>query len=422
MIRFFLMLAILFHLSDLFSQDLEKFQWKEDLDYFKDKLPKKHVNLFFKNSHNEFDAYIENLKNDSNSLTDNVVPFKLQCLIAKMGDSHTSVQLAFDKLSLLPISPVVYPEGVFIIKGPKEILGKKLLSINNIPIKSVLDSLTKLIVNDNPSMLKARLPNYLRNAYAFRFFKFLTGDSISYGYQDDNLTTQYYTFALDSCDAINLKSASLKPKSSFNIKNPYHWQEFIEKDSSYYVQYNICESKLTALFTGVMFGQPHERLKNIPSFNRFKRKVLHDLKNKPVKKLIFDLRNNGGGNSLLGTKLIRKISKINSINQPGKIFVLVGHKTFSAAFENTIDFKKYTKAIVVGESPSQKPVAYGDIRYLTLPNSRLAVWYSVRYYEFYKNSRDPNRYIPDIEVPETFTDFVNGIDRAYLVSEDYLNK
>jgi hypothetical protein len=422
MIRFFLMLFVLFHLNNLLSQDLAKIQWNEDLDFFKDKLPKKHVNLFFKLSPLEFNTYIENIKKDSNSLTDEKVPFRLQCLLAKVGDSHTSVQLAYDKLSYLPISPVVYPEGVFIIKGPKEILGKKLQSINNIPISIVIDSLTKLIVNDNPSMLKARLPHYLRNGDALKFFKIVEGDSIVYGYQDENSTTQYFVLPLDSCDALNKKSITLKPKKSknpsFKIQNPYHGQEYIEKDSVYYVRYNICESKWTAFYTGVMFGQPHEPLKSIPSFSRFKKQVLKDLKHKPVKKLVFDLRTNGGGNSSLGTKLIKKISKIKSINQEGKIFVLVGRKTFSAAFENTIDFKKHTKAIVIGESPSQKPFAYGDIRYLILPNSKLPIWYSVRYYEFYKGP-DPNRYIPDVEVPETFNDYLNGIDRAYLMSLEY---
>ena len=69
----------------------------------------------------------------------------------------------------------------------------------------------------------------------------------------------------------------------------------------------------------------------------------------PIKKVIFDMRHNGGGSSAQGTALIKAIAKKKNINQKGTLFVVIGRQTFSSAIINTVDFKKHTQATILGE-------------------------------------------------------------------------
>ena len=53
------------------------------------------------------------------------------------------------------------------------------------------------------------------------------------------------------------------------------------------------------------------------------------------------------------TTLIRPLQERPAINQRGKVFVLVGRQTFSAAMVNAIDFRKQTNALLIGAPRSE---------------------------------------------------------------------
>lgn len=93
------------------------------------------------------------------------------------------------------------------------------------------------------------------------------------------------------------------------------------------------------------------------------------------------MRFNSGGSSLQGTELIKKLSELKNINQKKKLFVIIGKNTFSSAIINILDFKKYTNAIIVGEITSGKPNHFGEVKNFLLPNSRLQVNYSTKYFK-----------------------------------------
>jgi hypothetical protein len=74
------------------------------------------------------------------------------------------------------------------------------------------------------------------------------------------------------------------------------------------------------------------------------------------------MRQNGGGDFFVGRKdLIKPLKERPAINQKGKLFVLIGRQTFSAARVNAIDFRKDTNAILVGEPIGERPNSYSRI-------------------------------------------------------------
>ena len=131
-------------------------------------------------------------------------------------------------------------------------------------------------------------------------------------------------------------------------------------------------------------------------------------RNRPAR-LVIDLRQNGGGDFFEGREhLIEPIKKRPAINQKGRLFVVVGRATFSAAMVNAIDFRKETNAMLVGEPIGERPNSYSENDSMTLPNSRLVVSYSTRYYKFV--DVDVPAVLPDERIDATWADFRAGRD------------
>jgi hypothetical protein len=117
------------------------------------------------------------------------------------------------------------------------------------------------------------------------------------------------------------------------------------------------------------------------------RQLFQAIDRSPPKRLVIDLRQNGGGDFFEGRKhLVNPVKSRPVVNQKGRLFVIIGRRTFSAAMVNAIDFRKDTQAILVGEPIGERPNSYSENDEMTLPNSRIVVSYSTRYYKFV----DPN--------------------------------
>lgn len=115
-------------------------------------------------------------------------------------------------------------------------------------------------------------------------------------------------------------------------------------------------------------------------------------------RLILDLRDNGGGDYNHGRAFITQLTARDWLNHADRLFVLTGRGTFSAAMTNAVDFKRSTRATLVGEPPGAAPNNWQEIRRFHLPLSGLAVGVSTRYYEFLPGERAlrPNLHIPPV--------------------------
>jgi hypothetical protein len=125
----------------------------------------------------------------------------------------------------------------------------------------------------------------------------------------------------------------------------------------------------------------------------------------PVSTVIIDLRRNGGGNFFTGRhQLVGPARKRLASGKLRNLYVLIGNATFSAAMVNAIDFRKQCHATLIGEPIGERPNSYSERRLTTLPNSKLVVTYSVRYYKF-QNDDDPQTVMPDVTIEPTWEEY-----------------
>jgi C-terminal processing protease CtpA/Prc len=96
------------------------------------------------------------------------------------------------------------------------------------------------------------------------------------------------------------------------------------------------------------------------------------------------------------------------LKEMGHLYVLIGPSTFSSGMDNAIELRKTLHATLVGEPTGGKPSSYGEVKTLTLPNSKLVVRYTSKW--FGRRDDDAPSLQPDIAAPRALTDVLAGRD------------
>ena len=408
---------LFFSISFFFGQ-MNPEKWKEDINFLRENLSKKHYNLFFKREKPQFDKDLDNLISKTKTISDLEIALKLQQIIAKQGDTHTNISwgkyLSNDKI--LPLRFFYFEDGIYVTltnQKNKELLGKKIIKINGFDIKKVTDSISSLFVNENKAIYKSKSLTGLHSTQLLRFFGFAKNDSIKITFQNSNLLTEKTLLPEEIKDDDKIK---INPQNITFIrenKKKIFEKKYFEKEKILYVLYNSCVSKEEP---SIYKGKPEET--TLPSFLEFQNEVKKMLNDNPVEKLIFDIRLNSGGSYKQGDNFIREVVINSKIDKKGKLFVLIGRDTFSAAILNSRFFQENTKAIFVGEETMGKPNHYGFLNYFNLNNSKIEVSYST---EIVLTTKKKNQETmkPDYNVEETFEDYKNGIDPVFEFVKNY---
>ena len=395
----------------VYSQTEKTDNWNNDLDHLAKVLSKKHYNFFTIRNKEDFFSGITAIKLETKNLNDFQIALKTQQLIAKFGDSHTMLNYSqmYDRNQILPIRLLWTSDGLHILHTTlenKELLGGQLLSINKVPITTIIDSLSTMATIDNQATIKVLIPQVLFSFQVLEYFGFTDTKQVELEVKTN--TNQNLVYVLEPLEMNQNNRISFKSDSvSFCMKNAntFFTDFYYPDEKIYYMLYNRCWSREIERFRN------RKRAKTMPSFKDFKEKAFNVLENKPVEKIIFDMRFNGGGNSIQGTRFIKKLSKFLKANPTIKTYVVLGSSTFSSAILNAMDFKRLTNAIFVGEETAGKPNHFGEVKSFQLPNSKLYVSYSTKYFK--KTDENVSTIKPDIVIEMSFSDFTKGIDPIY---------
>lgn len=360
-------------------------QYIDDLEFLKRELPKRHKNLFTKTSEEIFNDKVEKIKQKSKSLNNVNFEIELYKLIKEIDDEHTRIEPIYK--TIFPVKFNFFKEGVFVTSTDvinSNLLYKKLNGIGNNPLKKIIKKFKKLFNDDNQSYFRVCFQNSINNP------RILKGLNIS----KSNLNS---IFTLDGINyqiySIQKEKFSSKPVSKLlrYSNNDNYWYELIDNGKTLYFNYQSCSEQ---------FEKP---------FEYFSNQLFKFIENKKPKKIIIDLRNNSGGNSAVLNPFLEKLQK-NYLNKKGSLFVLIGKKTFSSALMNAVNLKRNYESILIGQSTSGNVNHYGETRGFRLPNSRIIVGYSTKYWEIWKGYN--GALTPDVKIEYSIKNFKNSIDEA----------
>jgi hypothetical protein len=98
------------------------------------------------------------------------------------------------------------------------------------------------------------------------------------------------------------------------------------------------------------------------------------------------------------------------VNRRGKLFVLLGRATFSAAGNFVADVDRATRATFVGEPSGGSPNQWGDSQSLALARSGLTAHVATSYQQFAAANDRRLATAPDLLVEPVAADFFAGRD------------
>ncbi|MBU1013917.1 MAG: tetratricopeptide repeat protein [Bacteroidetes bacterium] len=386
---------------------LTKQQWAEDLDFVVDKLNEVHPGLYRRISPDSLSIIIRNAKLEiENSSSDVECYFAIREIIAALQDGHTNLSIR-GKIDFIkgkvPIQFDYFNDGYHVIgveKGNKELLGLKLIAINGVPVENIIHRFLEVSSGDNRIGRLGKLRSYLTYPLMLQGAGVqITDDEINYKFitKDGNQFSK--TIACSDYNPADLYSVQdlLGSETPLHLKNQQknYWFEYIKSNKAMYVQINRIENQST---------------KDL--FSKFSYEFFDyiDKHSDEVENVIIDLRYNAGGQGRLAISFAKEIIKRGNIDTRGKLFVILGQKTFSAAIVLATSLLEYTDAIFVGSQSACPANLFSDSQNVgNLPNSEFGLSVASRQID---NAWISNREYFKIDIPA----ITNGFD--YFSGQD----
>jgi hypothetical protein len=377
--------------------------WREDLDFLAGELPKQHANLFHTLTQAQFEQAVQALRERIPALARHQVIVELARIVALIGDGHSHLDVAGGPqvgFGRYPVRLYLYSDGLFVQAAEDaQAVGGRVLAVGDTPIAQVYARVDELISRDNEIWVQHVAPSLLVIPEVLHALELIAD------MQRAQLTIEQPNGAratielrpcapdtpvkwIDMADQVEVPPLWLRaPENKF-------WFTHLLDTNTLYVQYNSVRDK------------PEETIAE------FFDKVFTFADARQVDRFVLDIRRNGGGNGYLNQPIIHGLIKRDQINQPGKLFTIIGRGTYSAAMMLTDDLEKHTKTLFVGEPTGASPNMYGDAEKIVLPHSGLEVWASALHW-VYSEPRDSRPWIaPDIPAALASADYCMGRDPA----------
>lgn len=406
------------------NQEASK-KWISDIDYLRDKLIKTHPNPFFKLSKKDFNDKLDKLKKDVPYLEDYQIKLTIKEILALIGDDHTNAYLDMPN-QLYPIGLWWFGKDLRVISIDKDytqVLGMKLKEINGIPIEKVLNNINKLIPHVNNQSFISGNPDLFMRPDVLKYYNITSDDKHIFKFEDDS--KKEVSLNLSPKDISSIKPVRLnngyinrpnqKDDGVFGFNE--YWFKLVPTDKILYFQFNNCMDKKSAEKTGYI-----KDYNSYPDFSIVSEKFKAAISKNKIDKLIIDMSNNPGGDFTMFTDLLHTVTYNPDLIKKGKLFVIIGRNTYSAAIYYSLTLQS-TNAILIGEATGGQPNMFTCPIPFTLPNSKIQVLCPTgdRYSYPDNTLKLGNTLNPDVSVQQSFEDYKKGIDDVYEAIKNYKN-
>lgn len=389
--------------------------WRGDLALLAREARRKGFNVHRSVTREQFDAQVRELHEAIPRLNDGKIILGFMKLMISLDDGHTAVLQFGDHpffRSMLPMQFYWFDEGLFVLSAdPKhrDLLGAQVLEVDGRPALEVLEALTPYVNRDrgNPMWPRQRTPYMLRNLSLLQALGLIKSpERVTLTVRDLSGATRDVVATADTTQPniwnvlpnppswVNFASTLGTPPLYLRHMNRRYGFEYLPEHKTVYFQFNA------------VLDDEKEPLA------RFTQRLFQFIDQNDVDKLVIDMRWNNGGNTDLSQPLVLGLIGNRKINLRGKLFVIIGRRTYSAAQNTATYIERYTNATFVGEPTGSSPNFVGEESMVVLPYSKLVANVS---HLFWQSSWPQDQRIwlpPHLYTPPTFADFRAGRDAA----------
>ena len=391
--------------STSLNQNPSAEDWREDLRVLARELPKRHANAFHAVARDSFERAVANLDSRLDSLSADESAMGLAAIVASIGDGHTRVRLPsnWSRYSVATqwfgcLEGSTGPCELRVVNaapGFEHTLGAVVVDIDGVPTSETWHRILTIVPRH-----ESEGADYFFGTQYLQIANVLHGLGIarsnvdaSFRLRDSSGTESVVRIATVSRATPTAgwrRAASASALPGQRGDEPLWWTMLADSQTAY------------LSFT----SYPDKG-----AFRRTTRELIDLMNTRNAGRLIIDMRRNGGGDfTKVRESLLPALRKHPALATRGRLYVLTGPNTFSAAMVNAVDFRKEANAILVGLPTGARPNGYQEGREFSLPRSRLSVGYSTKYYKF--QDEDTPGVLPDHRVHTAWDDFRAGRDTA----------
>ena len=410
------------------SQSLSPEQWRQDLVQLTASVKEIHFKPFHQISEDEFQTRIDNLDRRLAQLSDSEIILEMAQIIALLRDGHSRIhiprlypQFALEaelghsgtpppnleilKFHQAPVQFQFFDNGVYVIAATEQyqaLIGHKVLGFDSTGIEDALEAVKSVSFFENNSRAKLMAPDRLALPQVLHFLNVIEDESrFTLVTEDLNGTvqrTQLYSLSLGGEPFIDQKPEEL-PLWTRN-RDANKWFQILGDLDAIYVQVNQFEE-------------------NPPlPYGDFVADTLAAAREASVEKYVVDLRHNSGGIGAWVTPFVTGLAN-SEFNTYGRLFILMGRTTFSAAQTFLHRFEEFTYALFVGEPSGAKPSHFGDSQRIVLDNSGLTLRLSTIYWHSWLANDFRDAINPHISTTYNSEDFFSGADPGLEAALEY---
>ena len=328
----------------------------------------------------------------ANALSFSHYVVELSSLIAWFEDGHSQVLPYRNPLQdfalQLPLVTGAFTDGLFVTGAEGQalpLLHGRVTRVCGVPINEALTAFSNAFAKDNLAWARRWSPNLLRTAGLLRGLDIL-------GSGEGTVRVEV-TRSSGETTAADLSLIPLREGHNGQLPDP-----------KINTLQPLADGKVLYLRLDEMRDQEGYSIGDITN------RLYPLMRNPAVERIIIDLRRNGGGNNQLTEELRHRLGR-SRFNEPGRLYVLIGPGTFSAAQCLTSRLERETYAILVGEPTGCRPNHFGDPETLQARAGAILVFCSTLRWQDMPPSDHRTSTMPNILVPTYHDDFPAGRDR-----------
>ena len=377
-------------LSENEGRSITKEALIKDIDEYGSFIAKNHINPFTLIKKKTFFGHLENVKLNAPNYDVDQLLVELLKVNAEIGDEHTNI--LYVSRDIFPFRCYWFDEGICITRADNEdtnYLFSRIIAVNDIPVDDVVIRISSLIPDRNPANIKNRVPEFLFDPFVLHGLRISSArGKVKYTL----VNRKNDTISIDPI-AVNRKNVQLKSRLKDYYAHPKervnNWFTYTDSNKLIYFSYSSCYDDST------------KAVKQLIS------ELSTCIEQKKPQKLVIDLRYNRGGYPGLLWPFIEYL-KTSPLNKNGRLYVLVGRSTYSAAVINASEIRLALYSKILGEETAGVVAFYGAVRYGKMSNTGLRFSYSTDYVQLDEKYKGSLR--PDVVISESVADFIAGKD------------
>jgi tetratricopeptide (TPR) repeat protein len=388
--------------------------WTGDLNYLQKRIIEVHYDLDDVMTEEEFNTIFDELKASIDELSDEQILVEIMKIIGRLGTGHNFIIPTSSKvgaLKRLPIQIYQFTDGMYIVdaeEGFEKWIGFKVEKIGDTSIEDALEKTNLVNARDNDMQTLWLGPYFLRMPDVLKGLGIIENEKqVTISVSDSKEKSQKLTMEPMSWNFTGFPiTPPLKKESQplyLSKMDNIFWYESILENQAIYIKFNSVQDK------------------NDQSLKDFTLEIQNQIDQKKPQFLVLDLRHNYGGNGAIRNHMLKLLVKFEANNPEGKIFVLMGRATYSAAQNLLTEISTQTNAILVGEPSSSKPTFVGEAGWFQLPYIGL-IGIAASQYHKSSEAEDFRKWIaPHIPVSLSSTDYFSGNDKALDIIMEVIN-